>query len=111
MDFDLSDNYAQIISISIPEFRKIPYRIKKRQFSEANVQEFLHLLNQVTWQEVYVESNVNVKFSTLMDAFLLCYNSAVPIKTVHMRDTIKNKWIAQGIKISSKRMLLLDKGR
>ena len=85
--------------------------LKKKQFSEANVQEFLHLLNQVTWQEVYVESNVNVKFSTLMDAFLLCYNSAVPIKTVHMRDTIKNKWIAQGIKISSKRMLLLDKGR
>jgi len=48
MDLGLSDHYAQIISISIPEFSNIPYRIKKRQFSEANVQEFLHLLNQVT---------------------------------------------------------------
>jgi hypothetical protein len=49
MDLGLSDHYAQIISTSLPEFSNIPYRIKKRQFSKANVQEFLHLLNQVTW--------------------------------------------------------------
>jgi len=99
MDLGLSDHYAQIISISIPEFSHIPYRIKKRKFSEANVQELIHLLNQVTWQEVYVESDVNAKFSTFMDA--------LPIKTVHMRDTIKNNWITQGIKIPSKMMQLL----
>jgi hypothetical protein len=91
------------MSIPIPEFSHTPYRIKKRKFSEANVQEFLHLLNQVTWQEVYVESDVNAKFSTFMDSF--------PIKTVHMRDTIKNNWITQGIKIPSKRMQLLDSQR
>jgi hypothetical protein len=85
--------------------------LKKRQFSEANVQECLHLLNQVTLQEVYVESDINAKFSTFMDVFLHCYNSAFPIKTVHIRDTIKNKWITQGIKISSKRMRLLDSQR
>jgi len=85
--------------------------LTKRQFSETNVREFLHLLNPVTWQEVYVESAVNVKFSTFMDVFLHCYNNAFPIKTVHMRDTIKNKWITQGIKISSKRMWLLDNQR
>jgi hypothetical protein len=43
-----------------------------------------------------------------MDIFLNCYNIAFPIKTVCMRDTIKNNWITQGIKISSKRMRLLD---
>jgi len=32
MDLGLSDHYAQIISISKPEFSNIPYRIKKRQF-------------------------------------------------------------------------------
>jgi len=46
-----------------------------------------------------------------MDVFLYCYNNAFPIKTVHMRDTINNKWITQGIKISSKRMRLLDNQR
>jgi len=102
IDLGLSDHYTQIISILIPEFSNIPYRIKKRQFSEVNFQEFLHFLNQVTWQEVYIESDVNAKFSTFIDVFLHWYNNAFPIKTIHMRDTIKNKWITQGIKISSK---------
>jgi hypothetical protein len=103
MDLGLSDHYAQILSIPILDFSNIPYRIEKRQFSEANVQEFLYLLNQVTWQEGYVESDVNAKFNTFMDVFLYCYNIAFPIKTVHVRDTIKNNWITQGIKISSKK--------
>jgi hypothetical protein len=61
----------------------------KRQFSEANVMEFLYLLNQVTWQEFYDESDVKTKFSIFMDIFLHCYNTAFPIKAVHARDTIK----------------------
>jgi hypothetical protein len=43
-----------------------------------------------------------------MDIFLHCYNTAFPIKTVCVRDTIKNNWITEGIKISSKKMRLLD---
>jgi hypothetical protein len=108
IDLGLSDHYAQILSIPISDSSNIPYRIKKRQFSEANVHEFLYLLNQVTWQEVYVQLDVNAKFSTFMDIFLHCYNGAFPIKTLHVRDTIKNNWITQGIKISSKKMQLLD---
>jgi hypothetical protein len=46
-----------------------------------------------------------------MDAFLHCYNNAFPIKAVYVRDTIKNNWITQGIKISSKKMRLLDNQR
>jgi hypothetical protein len=33
------------------------------------------------------------------------------MKTVHVRDTIKTNWITQGIKISSKKMWLLDNQR
>ena len=84
---------------------------KRRQCSEDNVQEFLHLVNQVTWQEVYVESDGNAKFSTFVDVFLPCYTNVFPVKSVHMRDTIKIKWITQGIKYSSKRMRLHDNQR
>jgi hypothetical protein len=108
VDLGLSDHYAQILSIPVSGSSNIPYRIKKRQFNEANVQEFLYLLNQVTWQEVDVESDVNAKFSTFMDIFLHCYNTAFPIKIKHVRDTIKNHWTTQGIKTSSKKMRLLD---
>ena len=89
----LSDHHAQILSIPIIDSRIIPYRIKKRHFSESNLQEFFHLLNQVTWQEVYEETDVNKKFSIFMDVFLHCYNNAFPIKTVCVRDKFKNKWI------------------
>ena len=111
MDLGLSDHHAQIVSISIPEFNNTPYRIRKRKFNEANTQEFHYLLNHVAWQEVYGESAINAKFSAFMEVFLHCYNIAFPIKTVHMRNTIKNNCITQGIKISSKRMRLLDKQR
>jgi hypothetical protein len=46
-----------------------------------------------------------------MDVFLHCCNNAFPIKTVYVRDTIKNNWITQGIKISSKKMRLLNNQR
>jgi exonuclease III len=103
MDLGLSDHHMQILSILIPGFSNIPHRIKKRQFSEANVQEFLYLLKKVNWQEVYEESDVHAKFSTFIGVFLHFYNNVFPIKTVYVIDTIKNKWITQGTKISSKK--------
>jgi len=65
------------------EFNNSPYRIKKRKFNDNN-QEFYYLLNQITWQEVYGEPEINAKCSAFMDAFLYCYNSALAIKIVHM---------------------------
>lgn len=58
-------------------------QIKRRQFRENNVQELLYLLNQVTWQAVYVERHVNAKCNTFMNIFLYYYDIAFPIKTVY----------------------------
>ena len=46
-----------------------------------------------------------------MDLFLHFYNNAFPVKNICVRDKIKNNWIPQGIKISSKKMRLLDNQR
>jgi hypothetical protein len=72
-------------------------------FEVKNIDEFIS-----NSKVVYEESDVNAKFNTFMDIFLHCYNTAFPIKTISMRDKIKNKWITQGIKVSSKKMRLLD---
>ena len=111
MDLGLSDHLAQNIYISLPQINKTPYKVKKRKFNEVNTQEFLHLLKQVTWQEVFSELDINAKFSAFMDVFMYCYNVAFPIKTVHMRNRIKSNWITHGIETSSKRMRLLEKQR
>jgi hypothetical protein len=63
MDLGLSDHCAQILSIPIAGSSKLTYRINKRQFSKANIQEFFQLLKQVTWQEVYDELDAKAKFS------------------------------------------------
>ena len=59
-DLGLSDHHAQVLSIPISDVSNAPHRIKRRQFSEDNVQEFLYLLNQVTWQEVHIAPDVNL---------------------------------------------------
>lgn len=61
--------------------------MKRRQFREENVQEFLCLLNQVTRQEVCVETDVNAEFSTLPDIFHFHYDNAFPLKTVYLKGT------------------------
>ena len=41
------------------------------EFSKVNVQEFLYLLNHVTWQEVQVQSHVNAKFNAFQGVFFI----------------------------------------
>jgi hypothetical protein len=97
-DLGLSDHYAQILSIPLSDFSKITHKIKQDSLVKLMFRNLF--INQVIWQEVYTESDVNAKFSTFMDVFLYCHSNAFPIKKVY--DTIKNNWITQGIKISSK---------
>jgi len=101
-DLGLSDHYAQIITIPTLEFNNTLYRIKKRKLNKDNTQEFHYLLNQITWQEVYGESEISAKFSAFMDAFLYYYNSAFPIKIVHMGDTIKTTGLLKELKFPVK---------
>jgi hypothetical protein len=47
MDLSLLDHHAQVLSITISDFSNAWHRIKRRQFSEDNVQEFLYLLTRL----------------------------------------------------------------
>jgi len=57
---------------------------------EDNVWEFFYLLNQITWQEVHIESDVNEKCNSFLDIFLHT--------TVHLRESVRKNWINPGIK-------------
>ena len=71
MNLGLSGHHTQIISILITDSRNRQHRIKKTQFSKANLQEFFYSLNEFTWQEVYEESDVNIKFSIFRIYFFI----------------------------------------
>jgi hypothetical protein len=83
-------------------------QILKRHFRENNIGEFKYLLNKETWQEVLTETEVNAKFEVLMNLFMHSFDIAFPLEFTHEKRPPSNGWITQGIKISSKKMKLLN---
>jgi hypothetical protein len=58
----------------------------------------------VTWQEVFLESDLDAKFNVFMDIFQYVFDIALPLRLVQLRNSSRNSCITQDIKISSKRM-------
>jgi hypothetical protein len=81
MELGLSDQYVQMLSIQFQNSSNTPHRIISRQFRDDNIQEFFCLLNQVIWQQVNAESDVNAKFRVFIDVFQYYYFIACAIKT------------------------------
>jgi hypothetical protein len=79
-------------------------RVLKRHFGEDNISEFKCLLNTVSWQEVFLETEVNAKFKVFMGSVLYYFNIGFPLKFRHRKKPSSNGWITQGIKMSCKRI-------
>jgi hypothetical protein len=58
--------------------------------------------------EVLSNCGVNSKFNIFMDTILYDFNIAFPLKSYYVREPNRNRWITQGLKISSKRMHFLN---
>jgi hypothetical protein len=113
MELGMSDHYAQILSIPIKSHGSSFYKIYEKQINEDNIQEFLYLLRQESWQEVYREVDVNQKYNKFLDNFLYYYDIAFPLMLTSKakKKKIKEHRITEGIKNSSRRMRLLEKYR
>jgi hypothetical protein len=66
------------------------------------------LLNKISWQEVFLETEVNAKCKVFTDSFLYYFNIAFPLNFRHRKKPSRNGWITQGIKMSNKRMRFLN---
>jgi hypothetical protein len=101
MELGMSDHYAQILSIPIKTHSIRSYKVFERELNEENMQEFLYLLQQESWQDVYREVDANTKFNKFLDNFIHYYDIAFPIRLIPKREAIRKHWITQGIKNSS----------
>jgi hypothetical protein len=79
-------------------------KVTKRQFTEESIEEFKHLLFKKSWQEVLSISEVNTKFNVFVDTILYYFNIIFLLKLFYLNEPIRNRWIIEGLKISSKRM-------
>jgi hypothetical protein len=108
IDLGYSDHLAQILHIKVkkPIIRR--RKIKIRQFSSRNIEEFNHLLEMESWEDVLLYDDVNTSYNNFLNRFLHYFERAFPRKTVYEEDYKKIKWITQGIKVSSQKMRYLS---
>jgi hypothetical protein len=83
-------------------------RVLKKRFGDDNIREFQYLLEKETWQEVLLETEVNAKFKVFMNIVLHLFDIVFPLEFRHRKKPLRNEWITQGIKMSSKKMRVLS---
>jgi len=75
------------------------HKCKLRQINEDTIQNFQLALENENWEEVYKQDNINSKFSTFLNIFLIKYENSFAV-TQRRYVSNGNKWITTGIRIS-----------
>jgi hypothetical protein len=83
-------------------------KVRKRVFDERGMEELQYVLSKESWQEVYLESDVNGKFSVFANIFHYYFDMVFPLKLYNQNKLQKKGWVTQGIRMSSKRMRWLN---
>ena len=107
-ELGLSDHLAQILSVtcSIPAYT--PIKKWRRNFNENNINKFIDLLKQTTWQGVISLPDVNAKLEMFTCKISTLFDIAFPLRQIYIRKTTNVTWITQGIRISSKKVRLFN---
>lgn len=75
----------------------------KRNFSDANVEIFVHDLNTSDWSNIYRSTCANTAYEYFIRTFKFLYERSFPEKTVSPRSDFKNPWMTKALLKSSKR--------
>ena len=98
----LSDHDAQLLTIRYKTFHD-PGRnlLTIRKFDTYLIPEFINKLSNESWDNVFNKEDTNEMFNSFLNDYLRIFNSCFPPQTVTVKNnSIKNKWITKGIKIS-----------
>jgi hypothetical protein len=105
----LSDHDAQIISLSNIFISVLRHAFSfTRKINNYLISKFTYLLSYKNWEDVFLESNVNIIFNNFLNTFLRNFYSSFPVNKSHF--SYKQKpWLTTGIRIScaNKRKLYL----
>ena len=88
------------------------HKYELRQINEDTIQNFKLALENENWEEIYKQDNINSKFTTFLNIFLIKYENSFQIKQRRYVNN-GNKWITTGIRIScqcKRRLYMLVQG-
>jgi len=105
IELGLSDHQVQVLPVLRKNHASVNRRVPKRHFGDDNIREFKYLLQKVTWQEVFSETEINAKLKVFMNSVLYSFDIAFPLEFRYRKKPLRNGWITQGIKMSSKKKI------
>ena len=96
----LSDHEAQLL-----EIRNIDLKLQKQHYQlikkidNHSIAEFIIQLSYESWDDVFIDVDIDTKFNSFLNAYLRILYSSFPLKKVK-KPTTKNTWMTPGIKTS-----------
>jgi hypothetical protein len=109
IEMGFSDHFALVMSIRVfihSTSTCLKY-VVKRFFSKRNILNFKDQLKLESWDEVYLQSDVNSAYCVFLSKFYKYFLHFFPIKIVLNKERGKSNWITEGIKVSRQRLQLL----
>ena len=101
--YKISDHLPVFVLAANTESEKVKLKIKFRDFSHMNKEQFALKIGEVNWQEFLNEPTHNPNFNKFIAKLRLIYNRCFPVKTKLVSDSAKDSpWITKGIIKSSK---------
>lgn len=103
----LSDHEtAQLLSFPIKHKNIVPlsFSIYKRDYSDEHMSKFKQCLKNLSWSEVYNETDLNKSFDQFHELFTLFYKLCFPKVKININTQQKRKqnWVTNGLRISCK---------
>ena len=74
-DLGYSHHLAQIVHMKVAKPVLGSTAIKKRQFTEEAIEEFIYPLVEVSWYEVFLLNDVHISFKVFMNTFMYYLNT------------------------------------
>ena len=102
-----SDHLAHLLYIITKNPIEGPISRHKRLSAGKNFEEFQYSLHKENWNVVTISDEPNISFNNFMDTFKYYFNTAFPLKTTHVNNSVLNAWITKGIIISRNKLRLL----
>jgi hypothetical protein len=103
-----SDHLVQILWVSIEKGNKEGKKVLQRKYTKENVDKFITMLINESWEEIYVEKSVNEIYKQFINTFLDYFNKIFPLELLIRRDVKNKTWILKAIKMSCQKMRFLN---
>lgn len=104
LELAVSDHTAQFLRCPVKQTCLLDYwYCTKRDYSKENIEKFANYLKQLSFSDVYEETDPEKAFKLFYDWFKLLYDLCFPNIKIKISTKVKPNWISRGIRLCSKK--------